>query len=78
MFNNLENFANQYFIPKSAKSVNVKDAYKDFYIDNLSTKKEILVSLDKFNEKLDEYFEEKYEKDGQKNQNQFKCDIILQ
>lgn len=67
LYSDLENSVNQYLVPKSAKTASVKTAYKDFYINNLSAKKEILVSLDKINEKLDEYFIEKFKKDEPEN-----------
>lgn len=63
LFSDLENSVNKYLIPNSAKTVDVKNAYKEFYIDNLNVKNEILVPLENIINKLEEYFNEKYKKE---------------
>jgi hypothetical protein len=63
LYSDLDNSIQHYLIPKNAKRQDIKDAYKNFYKDNLDSKKEILVSLDNVVDYIDLYFEEKYKKE---------------
>lgn len=63
LFSDLENSINKYLIPNSTKTVDVKNAYKEFYMDNLNVKNEILVPLENIINKLEEYFNEKHKKE---------------
>ena len=63
LYSDLDNSIQHYLIPKNAKKQDIKDAYKNFYKDNLNSKKEILVSLDNVVDYIDLYFEEKYKKE---------------
>ena len=63
LYGDLDNSIQHYLIPKNAKKQDIKDAYKNFYKDNLDSKKEILVSLDSVVDYIDLYFEEKYKKE---------------
>ena len=63
LFGDLDNSIQHYLIPKNAKTQNIKDAYKGFYMDNLITKNDILVPLENVIDNLEEYFNEKYKKE---------------
>lgn len=63
LFNDLENSIKKYLIPQSAKSDDVKNAYKDFYMDNLIVKNDILVPLENVINNVETYFNEKHKKE---------------
>lgn len=63
LFSDLEKSITKYLIPKSAKSDDVKNAYKDFYMDNLTVKNDILVPLENVINNLEAYFNEKHKKE---------------
>lgn len=63
LFSDLENSVKNYLIPNSAKTADVENAYKEFYMVNLNVKKEILVPLENIVNKLEEYFKEKYKEE---------------
>ena len=59
LYSDLENSIKKYLVPKNAKNT-VADAYKEFYLENLMAKNKILVDLDKIDDKLTNYFSDKY------------------
>lgn len=63
LFDDLENSVRKFLIPSSAKDETIKNSYMNFYKDNLTQKNEILVSLDKIHDVIEEYFKIKYSKE---------------
>lgn len=56
LYSDLENSIMRYLIPKNASNHDSINAYKNFYLSNLSQKNEILIDLDKIEESLNDYF----------------------
>ena len=56
LFNDLENSILKYLIPSNTTSPELVSIYKEFYLDNLSSKIEILVPINKIKDKLNEYY----------------------
>lgn len=59
LFNDLENSIEYYLIPKSADNDDIKAVYKNFYMDNLKVRNNILVSLNDIKSNIEQYFKEK-------------------
>lgn len=55
LFDDLDNSISEYLLPSFAKKNVQKDAYKDFYRNNLQAKKAIVMSIDEVGEELQEY-----------------------
>ena len=56
LFNDLENSILKYLIPSNTTNPELVSIYKEFYLDNLSSKIEILVPINKIKDKLNEYY----------------------
>lgn len=61
LFNNLDNSIDEYLLPSYAKKEAQKNAYREFYKNNLQAKKSIVIPIDEVNEKLNDYLEIRFE-----------------
>ncbi len=61
LYGDLENSVNRYLIPEKATKAIQKETYKDFYIENLMSRKSFVRDILEVNEEIDNYLELKYE-----------------
>ena len=62
LYSNLENSVKQYLIPNNANSADLIVAYKNFYLQNIKDKIEILYDFNDVTENLENYFLIKHHK----------------
>lgn len=61
LFENLDNSIDEYLLPNFAKKDAQKNAYRDFYRNNLQAKKAMVISVDAVCEELHEYLDIRFE-----------------